>query len=157
MSKCISKVATLLFAPVMMSASCFSCPIQVDPVYAAAPPSSEMILEQGQDCESCKKSTEKQGLIVDSRTFIPLATNVAPLPDRSVPANHCMERGHTYTHANFAIKQFEPTIFHHTHASIGDTFDRSKILLLKHRPYFDPQFVSPQNNHFLIGTIIKKE
>lgn len=127
MSPFVSKLATILLAPVILSASCFSCLIQATPVYAAAPVSVEMKMEM----------------------------DAVHYSDRSVHANHGTDCRDENSHTNFKTKSFSLSDEFHF-AMVGSAFDFDKNVL-RHQPLVEPLRIFRKHKEFLTGTTIKKE
>lgn len=156
MKSLISKMATSLLAPVILSASCLSCLIQVTPVYAAAPTAAEIRMDgQGQNCENYKKPTEESVTNISTSQPVISMTNGFHVTDRNVHVNHGADCGHAYSQANFEVKSFHITNFHPL--ALGFFNNEKSRFDYSYRPYFDPLDVLIKNKNLLTGTTIKKE
>lgn len=156
MKSFISKTATFLLAPIILSASCLSCLIQATPVYAATSTSAEIqINNQGKDCESYKKTTEESVTDVMTSQSVALMTSVLHTADRGVHANHGTDCGHAYSQTKFEIKTFQPANFRPI--ALGIFNNEQSPSDYNNRFYLDPPNVLIKNKNFLTGTTIKKE
>ena len=143
MSSFVSKVATMLLAPIILGASCFSCLIQATPVYAAVPISVEMRMDQYQDCDN------------GSKLAFASVMEAVHFSDRNINANHGTDCRTEYRHPDFNIKPIQSgdTL---SIAMIGSALDFDTYVSDR-RPSVHSPRVFPRRKDFLIGTTIKKE
>lgn len=146
----VSRIATFLLAPVMLSVSCFSCLIQPVPAYAAASSPMEIVLDEPQGCDQI---TEEPA--TDSPALAPLPADASSFSDRNAHATHDVECSPASLRTSADSKPFERIVFHS--AIIHDTSGIYKTTLLSYHPFLSSPPPPPPYNRLLTGTTIKKE
>lgn len=151
MSKLTSKIATFLFAPVILGASCLTCFLQAMPVSAAT-----ISMEQNQDCADYQnpiQTSESAPAISINEPVLALVAYSGMSPS----ANHISGCKVVMDMDNvaFEIKKQQPKQNFNKLAVLHTYFDHGNYQ--KQRLHFDLFKTSPKKNNFLTGSVIKRE
>lgn len=147
----VSRIATFLLAPVLLSVGCLSCLVQVAPVYAATSPLLETVMDRSQDCEPSSEPAP----VADSIVPASLPAHTPLFSDRSVHVTHGLACGLAYAHVSPERTQLERSVFYPI--VIASTPGAYQKIVLQYHPFSYSRPPPTPYNRFLTGTTIKKE
>ncbi len=147
-----SKVATFLLAPLILGASCLSCLVQAIPASAATVQMDRM----EQDCADYKAPLSQKQKTVETST---IQTQVPVLALAYGGSAHAGHDANCQAATNGAVlDNFQKTDLSITNGSSPVVSPVIFSVDTKTTPrFFDYQQTINQNNHFLVGIVVKRE